>query len=48
VEGEYNAKKRRKREADNRLSSYVNFVRASSCKSDVECQESFSNHLKRK
>merc|ERR1711951_182046 len=47
TKGRPTAHRRRKREDGNSMSSYVNFVRTSSCKSDLECQEAFSSHLKR-
>merc|ERR1711929_31343 len=47
TKGRPTAHRRRKREDGDSVSSYVNFVRTSSCKSDLECQEAFSSHLKR-
>merc|ERR1711915_817404 len=47
TKGRPTAHRRRKREDSDSVSSYVNFVRTSSCRSDLECQEAFSSHLKR-
>merc|ERR1719369_1206378 len=45
-EDKKNKKKRNKRDAGNSLTGFIDFVRSSSCKDEVECREAYRQYLR--